>query len=105
MEMRQITASVKKDLLRAGFDNNNLSVHRGKGTAAFWIYVNLDISRAPGCSCGEPDQYGRREICQCCKDKWSHVHQVVQKIAVKSSGRDDRNFDHQCICLQLMFKN
>jgi hypothetical protein len=105
MEMRQITASVKKDLLRAGFDNNNLSVQRGKGTAAFWIHVSLDISRAPGCSCGEPDQYGRRETCQCCKDKWSHIHSVVENIALKSSGRDDRRDDLQCILIQLGFKN
>jgi hypothetical protein len=105
MEMRQITAAVKRDLLRAGFDNNNLSVHRGKGTAAFWIHVKLEISRDTSCFCGAPDEYGRRETCQRCKDKISEIHSVVEGITLKSSGRDSLPYDNQCVVLQMGFKN
>jgi hypothetical protein len=104
MEMREITANVKKTLLRSGFDNNNLCVHRGKGTAAFWVYVSLEISRHPECSCGKPDEYGRRETCQNCKDKWSHINNVVSKIVLAASGRDARHYEQQNILIQLGFK-
>lgn len=104
MEMREQTAAVKKELLRAGFDNNNLSVKRGRGTAAFWIEIFMDISRSPECYCGAPDQYGRRETCQHCKDKWSFIDKTVEKIALKASGREDINYDHQNIMVQIGFK-
>lgn len=105
MEMREITSAVKKELIRSGFDNNNLSVTRGKGTAAFWIHINLDITRHIECSCGAPDQYGRSETCQRCKDKWDHINKVVEKIALRASCREDRHYDHQNILIQLGFKN
>ena len=105
MEMREITSAVKKELIRAGFDNNNLSVTRGKGTAAFWVHISLEIMRESGCFCGEPDQYGRRETCQLCKDKISKIDKTVEEIALKASGRADRHYDHQNILIQLGFKN
>ena len=104
MELREQTASVKKELLRSGFDNNNLSVKHGNGTARFWIHINLNISRSPECSCGLPDQYGRRETCQHCKDKWTFIHDVVEKIALKASEREKIHYDHQNILIQLGFK-
>jgi hypothetical protein len=104
MEMRQITTSVLKELIRAGFDNNKLSVHRGHGTASFWIYIKMEISRHIDCSCGTPDQYGRRETCQNCKDKINHIHSVVEKIALITSERDKMNYEYQAILIQIGFK-
>jgi hypothetical protein len=102
MEMREQTAAVKKELLRAGFDNNNLSVTRGKGTASWWIHVNLDIVRSSNCTCGVPDMYGRRETCQPCKDKWMRIKTTINNISLKASERD--NDEYQNITIQLGFK-
>jgi hypothetical protein len=105
MEMREITANVKKTLLRSGFDNNNLSVKRGRGTAAFWIKIELDIDRDNNCYCGEPDNYGRRELCDNCKNKWRDVYNKINTIAEVASGREARHIEHKNILVQLGFKN
>jgi len=105
MTMAQTTAAVKKALLGAGFVTNNLSVKRGRRTAAFWVYISLDMPRHSQCSCGEPDEYGRRETCENCKNAWRFVYKVVNAIALKASGRDAINYDHQNITIQLGFSN
>jgi len=104
MEMREITANIKKALLEAGY-NNNLSVTRGKGTACMWVHVKMDVPRHENCSCGEPDEYGRRETCDKCKDKFRAVYNTVNQVATLASGRGGLPYENQNILVNIGWAN
>jgi hypothetical protein len=87
MERKSETAAVKKALIGAGFDQNNVRVHHGKGTAWGWINVSLDIKRSPSCYCGEPDDYGRRETCADCREYWRDIHNRIISVVRETTGR------------------
>lgn len=87
MDRTQETAIVKRALIHAGFDQNNVRVKHGKGTAWGWLSIHADIRRANECTCGEPDQYGRRETCDNCKNKWREVYNRMTAVALEVTGR------------------
>ena len=86
-ERNQETTDVKRALINAGFNANNLRVKHGTGTAWGWLNIYADIHRAPSCSCGTPDMYGRRETCEPCKELWRNVYDRMIGIAMKTTGR------------------
>jgi len=88
MDRKQETAAVKRALIQAGFDKNNVRVKHGNGTAWGWLSVYADIHRSPSCSCGSPDEYGRRETCQECKDKWRKIYNRMEEVAALAVGRE-----------------
>jgi hypothetical protein len=105
MEMREITANVKKSLIQAGFDKKNMSVRRDAGTARMWVNVLIGIDRPSDCYCGNPDQYGRVERCLSCANKISETRQKAYAIALKASGRESLPDYTQDILVQVWFNN
>jgi hypothetical protein len=87
MERRQETTTVKQALIKAGFDKNNLTVKHGTGTAHGWIKVRAEIRRAPSCACGEPDEYGRRETCDECRNKFFEIRRRMLDVTLGVTGR------------------
>jgi hypothetical protein len=102
MDRKQETKEVKRALIAAGFNNNNLQVHHGKGTAWGWLHVHADIMRSPECYCGNPDEYGRRETCQPCKDWWSKAHNRIEEVTLAASDR--KGLYQENVCIHLGFK-
>ena len=90
MDRKQETTAVKRALIQAGFDKNNVRVKHGNGTAWGWLSVHADIHHAPSCECGEPDQYGRRESCQACKDLWRKIYNRMEEVTAFAVGREGR---------------
>jgi hypothetical protein len=86
-DRNQETIQVKRALINAGFDANNLRVKHGTGTAWGWLKVYADMHRAPSCCCGEPDMYGRRETCEPCKDLWRTIHSRMVEVTMQTTGR------------------
>ena len=80
-------AAVKRALIAAGFDQNNIRVKHGNGTAWGWLNIFMDIKRSNECSCGTPDQYGRRETCDNCKNKWREIDRRIIAIVMETTGR------------------
>jgi hypothetical protein len=87
MERKEETKLVKRAVIAAGFDQNNVTVKHGHGTAWGWLTVSADIHRAPSCSCGAPDQYGRRETCEECKTWWRSTYNRLIEVAQQTTGR------------------
>ena len=81
------TAAVKRALIAAGFDKNNIRVSHGNGTAWGWLKIFADIRRANDCTCGQPDQYGRREICDACRLKWREINNRMTEVTKQTTGR------------------
>ena len=84
MDRKIETKTVKKALESAGY---LAKVHHGNGTAWGWLTVSLDIPRHDDCSCGSPDEYGRRETCDNCKDKWRKTDASILEIVKRVTGR------------------
>jgi len=99
MDRKQETSAVKRALVQAGFDKNNIRVKHGNGTAWGWLSVSADIHRAPSCYCGSPDEYGRRETCQECKNKWREIYNRMEEVAALASDRDKLRDNHIIIHL------
>ena len=102
MDRKQETTVVKRALIQAGFSENNVRVKHGHGTAWGWLSIHADIHRAPSCSCGAPDEYGRRETCKACKDKWRDCFNRIKQVAAVASERS--NWAKNCINVHLDFK-
>lgn len=102
MERKQETTAVKRAIIAAGFDQNNVRVKHGTGTARFWIKIFADIAHAPSCHCGEPDQYGRRETCEPCKTWWRICHNRIEEVALDASGR--KGLYQENVLVQIGFK-
>lgn len=88
MKRMEETAVVKRALKNYGFGKeNNVRVKHGNGTAWGWITVYADIHRSPSCSCGAPDEYGRRETCEPCKKYWRETYNRLLEITLEATGR------------------
>ena len=87
MERKAETTAVKRAVIAAGFDKNNVTVKHGHGTAWGWLTVSAEIHRAPSCSCGAPDIYGRRETCEECKKTWRNIYNRITEIAMQTTDR------------------
>ena len=87
MDRKHETSMVRRALVSAGFDANNLRVKHGKGTGWGWITVSADIRRAPSCYCSEPDAFGRRETCEPCKKTWRDIYNRIIEITLEETGR------------------
>jgi len=87
MDRKQETTAVKRAIIQAGFENNNVRVTHGKGTAWGWLHIHADIHRTPSCSCGAPDEYGRRKTCEECKKFSRECYNRIEQVAIQASER------------------
>ena len=87
MTRKEETTVVKRAVIAAGFDQNEIRVTHGRGTAWGWLTIHAMIHRAPSCSCGTPDIYGRRETCDECKNLWGGCYKRIIEVAMQATGR------------------
>lgn len=89
MTRREETVAVKRALVAAGFDKNNLKVKHGTGTAWGWLKVYAEIHHKPECNCE-----AMYRLCTPCNALWLDCYRRILEVAIKASGRsvfgDDR---------------
>jgi hypothetical protein len=67
---REETTAVKRALVAAGFDNNNLRVRHGTGTAWGWLKIYVDIHILG-------------------PSHWDDSYNRILEVAIKASGRNE----------------
>jgi hypothetical protein len=86
MDRKAETSAVKRALISAGFENNNLRVKHGNGTAWGWLKVYADIHHKPDCRCIIHEN-APRETSEECKELWRNCYNRINEVAIVSSGR------------------
>jgi len=86
MDRKQETTAVKRAIIQAGFDQNNVRVTHGKGTAWGWLTVRADIHHKPECTC-VIHKDAPRETCAECKALWSECYNRIEQVAIQASER------------------
>ena len=98
MDRKEETGIVKRALIRAGFDKNNVRVKHGVGTSWGWLKVYADLHHKPGCTCKiYTDQ--PRETCPECAEWWRNAHNRLEEIAIQASGRNKYQSEQVLISL------
>jgi len=86
MERKAETSAVKKALIAAGFDHNNIRVTHGKGTAWGWLTVHATIQHKPDCTCVIRES-GTRETGESCSLLWHNIDHRITEITKATTGR------------------
>lgn len=86
MTRREETTAAKRALIAKGFDQNNVKVEHGTGTASWWLLISADIHHVPGCSCkvyqDRPADRSRE-----CQDLWHDCYRRISEIVAEATGR------------------
>lgn len=86
MTRKQEATIVKRAVVAAGFDKNNVRVTHGHGTAWGWLTVHLDIHHRPECTCSF-DGINPAVRAEECKKKWGEVYHRIIEITKAATGR------------------
>ncbi len=86
MDRKLETAAVKRALIDAGFDRNEIRVTHGKGTAWGWLTVHGRIQHKPDCSCVIRG-LGTRETGESCALLWHNIEHRLIEITQRVTGR------------------
>ena len=103
MDRKQETTAVKRAIIQAGFDQNNLRVKHGKGTAWGWLHVYADIHHKPDCTC-VIHKDAPRETCAECKTLRNECYDRIEKVAIQASERSAYAAEHIVVSLDF-FEN
>ena len=90
MDRKLETTAVKRALIDAGFDKNEIRVTHGKGTAWGWLTVHGKIQHASDCSC-VITEHGTRETGASCSQRW---HDIDRRIVEVTQAVTDRRGDY-----------
>lgn len=100
MDRKLETGVVKRALIQAGFDQNEIRVTHGTGTAWGWLTVQAKIYHAPVCSC-KIREHGTRDTGAECSKKWGDLHDRLIALTQKATGRHG-DYDGR-ICIDMDF--
>lgn len=89
MDRKQETTAVKRALVSKGFENNNIRVTHGKGTAWGWLHIDAKLHHKPDCDCVEYSPVGDvpRQLGQRCQDLRRECYDRITQIAQDVTGR------------------
>ncbi|MFA5285148.1 MAG: hypothetical protein WC347_06090 [Smithellaceae bacterium] len=100
MDRKKETSIVKRALIKGGFDNNDVRVTHGAGTAWGWLRVRATIQHKPDCGCVIHED-NPAETCQECKDLWQNCYKRIEEITIEASGRS--KYESEQIGIDLHF--
>ena len=98
-------AKVIRKAFAGEFGSENVSVHKGSGTACGWVESHIYAKRPAGCSCVFTDKYWNGTLapkpyrssnyCEACSLEHKRVDEIARKLereAMKSAGYEHSTY-------------